>query len=134
MSCGEFSGETFPLVTAAVQSAKRDGHKIGDALEMTGRRLGLTKRFVQAVYYSEPVRITRDRYHAILAAWWRDMDRQADDLRARAAEMERQSERAQLAGRQLELDLSCGQPQQRRSASGYRALPMRSAGCGSGTV
>lgn len=109
----DFSDEAYPLIATAVRTARQDGHKIGDAIAATGERLGLPARMVRSILYSEPVRLSRERYEALLARWWSDMDRQAEALRRRAEELEQQAAAVRVADAQLTLPLEA--PCDRRS-------------------
>lgn len=109
----DFSDEAYPLIATAVRTARQDGYKIGDAIAATSERLGLPARMVRSILYSEPVRLSRERYEALLARWWTDMDRQAEALRRRAEELEQQAAAVRVADAQLTLPLEA--PCERRS-------------------
>ena len=109
----DFPDNAYPLIATAVRTARLDGHKIGDAIAATGERLGLPARMVRSILYSEPVRLSRERYEALLARWWSDMDRQAEALRRRSEELEQQAAAVRVADAQLTLPLEV--PCERRS-------------------
>lgn len=123
----DFSDNAYPLIATAVRTARQDGHKIGDAIAATGERLGLPARMVRSILYSEPVRLSRERYDALLARWWSDMDRQAEALRRRAEELEQQAAAVRVADAQLSLPLEAPCVGQSACVSASGARPGRSA-------
>jgi hypothetical protein len=104
---------------ASVTWRKWLGMKSDHATEEAAGALGVSPRWMRSLVRDEPVSL-RDRYDRFLARWWADMDRQAETLRQRAAEIEAQAEAARVGDRQLTLDLEapCVEPSASASASG----------------
>lgn len=121
-SWSDFSDKAQPLLRAVVAIERRDGAKAMDAISNAARRLGVTCRMARSLLYSEPVRISQEKYQQMLARWWIDMDRQAAALEARAQEIRDAAEAARIAGTQTELELGtpCGTQPPRKGASGFR--------------
>ena len=81
------------------------GTKQYHAMEDAALALGTSRRRVQSLLRGEIVRVLRDEHDRLLNHWLADMDRAAGELRARAAEMEREADAERLASMQLTLDL-----------------------------
>lgn len=122
----DFSNDAHPLIATAVRTARQDSCKIGDAITATSERLGLPARMVRSILYSEPVRLSRERYDALLARWWFDMDRQAEALRRRAEELETQAAAVRVADAQLTLPLEAPCVERSTSGPASGARPARS--------
>lgn len=105
---------------ASVEWRKWLGMKTDHATEQAAASLGVSPRWMRSLVRDEPVSLS-GRYARFMARWWDDMDRQAETLRQRAAEIEAQAEVARVANRQLQLDLEA--PCEQRSGV--------SASCGS---
>lgn len=106
-------------VRLSVKLRQMLGSKQANAFDDTGAALDLSPRYVRGIIRDELHNLAH-RWRLMRRRWWADLDRQADEFRAIAAEIDRLKEADQIA--QLQLSLPLGDGCSRHSAHGLSSF------------
>jgi hypothetical protein len=130
MSWTNLAAESADCAAAAQRVAYRAtiwrrwlGSKQLYAMQEAALALGTSPRRIRGLLRGEVFRLAIDEYRRLERGLWRDLDRAAAELRARAAEMEREAEAERLTNLQLTLNLEprqCSKRSVRTSFCGVR--------------